>query len=83
LSRRPPQDLAGSTPDGSCILGEQPADCGYIELCRLRVCNCDASGCTVDLNRWISFDVAVDGQEANGSLMFGGALYNVRLTRDP
>lgn len=36
-----------------------------------------------DLRSGISFDVAVDGQEANGSIMFGGALYNVRLTRDP
>jgi hypothetical protein len=30
-----------------------------------------------------NFDVAVDEQEANGSITFGGKLYNVRLTRDP
>ncbi|XXX79846.1 hypothetical protein WMF30_13835 [Sorangium sp. So ce134] len=69
--------------DGTCFLGEQPADCGYIELCRLGVCSCDASGCAVNPSNGISFDVAVDGQEANGSILFGGQLYNVRLTRDP
>ncbi|XYH98523.1 hypothetical protein ACMHYB_01805 [Sorangium sp. So ce1128] len=78
-----PNEAMMSGPDGSCILGDQPTDCGYIALCRLQVCNCDASGCTVDRRNGISFDVAVDGQEANGSVAFGGPLYNVRLTRDP
>ncbi|WP_437717098.1 DUF3556 domain-containing protein [Sorangium sp. So ce448] len=31
----------------------------------------------------LSFDVAVDEQEAKGSILFGGKLYSVRRTRDP
>ncbi|WP_437592502.1 hypothetical protein [Sorangium sp. So ce1000] len=78
-----PNEVASLGPEGECMLGDKSSDRGFIELCRYRICDCDASGRTVDLKNGFSFDVAVDEQEANGSIMFGGKLYDVRLTRDP
>ncbi|WP_437527142.1 hypothetical protein WME79_42265 [Sorangium sp. So ce726] len=66
-----------------CYQGGQPADCGYLELCGSFICDCRESGCTVDAQSAVGFDVAIDEQEANGSITFGSKLYNVRLTRDP
>ncbi|WP_437595364.1 hypothetical protein [Sorangium sp. So ce590] len=68
---------AGCTQDG------QPTDCGYIALCRIGVCDCDASGCTIDVRNTVAFDFVVDQQRADGSIVFGSTMYNVRLTRNP
>ncbi|MGK3994954.1 hypothetical protein [Sorangium sp. So ce1024] len=69
--------------DGGCELGEQPVDCGYVNLCRQQVCDCQASGCTVEARGGIDFDFAVNQQEANGSMALEARMFNVRLTRDP
>ncbi|WP_438019783.1 hypothetical protein WMF18_12270 [Sorangium sp. So ce315] len=66
-----------------CELDGQPVDCGYMNLCRYWVCDCQASGCTVDARGGIDFDFAVDQQEANGSMAHETRMFNVRLTRDP
>ncbi|WP_437585930.1 hypothetical protein [Sorangium sp. So ce1000] len=71
---------AGS--DG-CHLGGQPVDCGCLALCERAVCDCRESGCTIDARDAVDFDFAVDQQRADGSIVFGRTIYNVRLTRDP
>lgn len=66
-----------------CLLGTQPADCGYLDLCKWMVCDCGESGCTVDARPSIDFDFVVEPQAANGSMSRDGIISNVRLTREP
>jgi hypothetical protein len=93
--------LYSCAPNGYSISGntcshvDVPADCGYTLLCQqsTQVCACAAAGCTSSVGEKLDFDVAVDAQEANGSVVGLAGLpfqpyqprpvnaFNIRLTR--
>ena len=62
---------------------ELPVDCGKLGLCQF-MCKCTADGCSVPMAPGaLSFDMAVTGDKADGSIAFlmSSAIHNLRLTR--
>ena len=61
-------------------------DCGKLALCiESPVCICSATTCSVDLSTGgtVSFDLALSGTAANGSIVGNLGQYNVHFTQDP
>jgi hypothetical protein len=75
------------TPAEGCVIdlpsGNVPIDCGKLTLCTMGMCTCTASGCTVEANGEITFDLRVAGNQMTGSVSLSGALHNLYLTRSP
>lgn len=74
--------------DAHCVLATDPPqsiDCGKWALC-LGVdmpCHCTASGCTSATSDENTFDIALDGDRGNGSILLTtqGGMHNLRLQR--
>jgi hypothetical protein len=62
--------------------GSTPVDCDQFFMCMggLSPCQCDACGCSKNMNTTASFDITFDGDVATGT---GLANYYLRLTRAP
>ena len=64
---------------GSCCLfppdgGAIPMDCEYIQLCSWGgPCSCSSSGCSVDMNPNVSFDLQLSGNAVDGAIVNLGA----------
>lgn len=57
-------------------------DCGKLLLCEAKVCDCDAGGCSVAVAPAVMFDVALDGDIADGSVTGISGALNVRIERN-
>ena len=79
------------SPDPECYLNNpdtgipEIVDCGKMTLCNHEmVCVCTADGCTVSSGRGrTSFDIALDGEFADGTVTGDWGTHNVRLEREP
>ena len=62
--------------------GRVPVDCGWFWLCGGEIpCGCTADGCDASDKRRMSFDIALRGDEGDGSTTYPQGQSNVRLIR--
>jgi len=81
-----PNANSGMLEDGTCHVAETPVDCCKLQLCHSGSsgCQCTVSGCTVPLvEEGVHFDLKIDGDNADGTVVGLGEVGLVRLIRQP
>jgi hypothetical protein len=77
--------IDGGPPCYFDVQTQQTADCGWIEMCLNQTCDCNASGCEENLRNGLHLDVALHGDQGDGTVSPVGSAAintaNIRLIR--